>query len=117
MNIGASATATCFSDAPATRMEWLLNGAVIASDTSTQQLNLEFSPVSDSIHNQVYVCRVTRQGGAQAEQDFTAIVDGNVEFLVLRMWKMYTILSQFHLMPSLPLLVVQAQPQLGWSIT
>ena len=77
LNIGASATATCFSDVPATRMEWLQNGVVIASDTSTQQLDLEFSPVSDSIDNQVYICRVTRQGGAQAEQDFTAIVDGN----------------------------------------
>ena len=77
LNVGASATATCFSDASATRMEWLHNGVVVASDTSTQQLNLVFSPVNDSIHNQVYVCRVTRGGGAQAEQDFTAIVDGN----------------------------------------
>ena len=77
LNIGISATASCFSDAPATRMEWLQNGVVIASDTSTQRLDLEFSPVSDSIHNLVYICRVTRQGGAQAEQNFTAIVDGN----------------------------------------
>jgi hypothetical protein len=58
-------------------MKWLQNGVAVLSDMSTQQLNLVFSPVSDSIHNQVYVCRVTRQGGAQAEQNFTAIVDGN----------------------------------------
>ena len=77
LNIGASATASCFSDTPATRMEWLQNGVVIASDTSTQQLDLAFSPVSDSIHNQLYVCRVTRQAEAQAEHNFTAIVDGN----------------------------------------
>ena len=77
MNVGTNATASCFSDAPATRIEWLHNEEVVASDTSTQQLNLDFSPVSDNIHDEVYVCRVTRVGGAQAEQNFTAAVDGN----------------------------------------
>ena len=71
-----SATAKCISDAPTTRTEWLLNGVIIESDVSTQELDLVFSSVNDSIHNQVYVCRVTREGGAQAEQNFTAKVDG-----------------------------------------
>ena len=83
LNVGASATASCLSDTPAIRMEWLQDGAVLASDTSTQQLDLVFSPVSDSIHNQVYVCRVTREWGAQAEQNFTAAVDGNLSIVLL----------------------------------
>ena len=75
-NIGDSATASCISDDQATSMEWLSNGVVVESATSTQQLDLVFSLVNDSIHNQVYICRVTRDGGVQAEQNFTMRVDG-----------------------------------------
>ena len=84
LSIGTNATASCFSDAPVARMEWLHNGVVVASDISTQQADLVFSPVNDSIHNQIYVCRITREGGAQAEQNFTAIVDGNsyIKYLI-----------------------------------
>ena len=57
-------------------MEWLSNGVVVATAMSTEQLDLEFSPVNDSIHNQVYVCRVTREGDVQVEQNFTVRVDG-----------------------------------------
>ena len=57
--VGQSATATCVSDVPATRIEWLSGEDVLMASTtmSTQQLNLVFSLVSDSIHGQVYVCR------------------------------------------------------------
>ena len=75
--VGQSATATCRSITPATRMEWLRNGEVVASAASTgiQELELVFSPVNDSIHNQVYVCRVTRNSGTVA-QNFTVQVNG-----------------------------------------
>jgi hypothetical protein len=36
-----------------------------------------------------------------------------IAFLALECAKIYAIFFQFHLMPSLPLLVVQALPQLG----
>ena len=74
--VGDSVTASCTSDNQATRMEWLSNGAVVAMAMSTQQLDLEFSPVNDSIHNQVYICRVTREGDVQVEQNFTVRVNG-----------------------------------------
>ena len=82
--IGESATASCKSDAPATRMEWLRDGMVVesAAFTGIQELDLEFSPVNDTIHNQVYVCRVTRDGGngmtVTAVQNFTVNVDGKM---------------------------------------
>ena len=78
--IGQSATASCRSDTPATRIEWLStsNGEVIESALSTQELDLVFSPVNDSIHNKVYTCRVTREGGMIATQYFTVNVDGKV---------------------------------------
>ena len=75
--VGQSATARCFSDVPATRMEWLTNGVVVESAASTKQWNLLFVPVNDSIHNQVYTCRVTREvDGMTAQQNFTVNVDG-----------------------------------------
>ena len=77
LDVGANAVASCFSDGPATRIEWLHNGVVVESAISTQQADLVFSPVNDSIHNQIYVCRVTREGGVLAEQNFTAVINGN----------------------------------------
>ena len=75
--VGQQATAKCFSDAPATRMEWLTNGVVVESAASTQQLDLLFSLVNDSIHNQVYTCMVTREtDGMTATQNFTINIDG-----------------------------------------
>ena len=76
--VGQSATARCMSDIPAKMIEWLTNGSIIESATSTQQLNLVFSPVNDSIHNMVYVCRVTRMGGTQAEKNVTVTVNGKL---------------------------------------
>ena len=75
-DVGQSATARCKSDVPTTRIEWLNNGVIIENATSTEQLDLVFSPVSDRIHNQVYVCRVTRKDGMVATQNFTVKVDG-----------------------------------------
>jgi hypothetical protein len=68
----------CVSDVPASMIEWL-NGddVLVTSSMTTQQLDLEFSLVNDSIHNQVYVCRVTRLAdGMVATNNFTANVVG-----------------------------------------
>ena len=43
---------------------------------STQELDLVFPLVNDSIHNEVYTCRVTRDGGMTAIQNFTVNVNG-----------------------------------------
>ena len=79
-SVGSSAMARCSSDNLAARMEWINNEMVVASASLTQQLNLVFSPVNDSIHNQIYVCRVTRdrEDGmtVTAAQNFTMNVDG-----------------------------------------
>ena len=75
-NVGQSATAKCISDTPAALIEWLTNEVVVESVTSTQELDLMFSQVNDSIHNQVYVCRVTREGETAAMQNFTVKVVG-----------------------------------------
>ena len=77
-DIGQSATAKCKSDVPTTRIEWLNNGVIIENATSTEQLDLVFSTISDRIHNQVYVCRVTRKDGMMATQNFTVKVDGKI---------------------------------------
>ena len=87
--IGKLATATCKSDTLATRMEWLRDEVVVGSANSTQELDLVFSPVSDSIHNQVYVCRVTRDGGMIGAQNFTADVVGKI-YLMSYMYVVYT---------------------------
>jgi hypothetical protein len=65
-------------------MEWLRDGTVVesAAFTGIQELDLVFSLVNDSIHTQVYVCRVTRdrEDGmiVTAVQNFTVNVDGKM---------------------------------------
>ena len=92
-NVGESATASCRSDATATMIEWLRDGVVVvesASFTGIQELDLEFSPVNDSIHNQVYVCRVSRDGEngmtVTAVQNFTVNVDGKMMMVSVRIF-------------------------------
>ena len=88
-SVGESATASCKSDAPASMIEWLRDGMVVesAAFTGIQELDLVFSPVNDSIHTQVYVCRVTRDGGngmtVTAVQNFTVNVNGKMVYIKL----------------------------------
>ena len=83
-SVGESATASCKSEAPASMIEWLRDGAVVesAAFTGIQELDLVFSPVNDSIHAQVYVCRVTSDGGdgmtVTVMQNFTMNIDGKM---------------------------------------
>ena len=67
-------------------IEWLRDGVVVESEASTdiQELDLTFSTVNDSIHNQVYVCRVMRvtdEENVTAVQNFTVNVAGMVVLL------------------------------------
>jgi hypothetical protein len=113
-------------------IEWMRDGMVVesAAFTGIQELDLVFSRVNDSVHNQVYMCRVTRDGEdgmtVTAAQNFTVNVDGKMMISVRTvsvlcappcpfMITLHILFPQFHPMPSLPLLVVQAQPQLGCS--
>lgn len=75
-NIGQSASVTCFSDDVASVIEWIRDEVVLESDTSTKQLPLTFSQVNDSIHGNMFICRVTREGGGQAQQVFFPNVIG-----------------------------------------
>jgi hypothetical protein len=77
--VGQLGIVSCVSDietTPGTIMEWLHNEDITESATSTNQLDLVFSPVSDAIHGQMYVCRVTGENGEHAEKKFTVKVDG-----------------------------------------
>jgi hypothetical protein len=71
-------------------IEWLRDGMVVESAAFTfiQELDLVFSPVNDSIHTQVYVCRVTRDGGngvtVTAVQNFTVNVVGKMVMVSVR---------------------------------
>ena len=114
--VGQSATASCRSDTPATRIEWLTNGEEVIESTSalsTQELNLVFSSVNDSIHNEVYICRVSREGGMIATQNFTVTVNGNVVIATLALKYLILLFPLQSLLMSSELVSVgQAQPEL-----
>ena len=91
-SVGESVTASCKSDAPALKIEWLRDGMVVesAAFTGIQELDLVLSPVNDSIHTQVYVCRVTRDGGNGISvitvQNFTVIVGGKMMIVSVKFY-------------------------------
>ena len=69
----------CVNDAEQTiRIEWLdIDRVVLVESTiTTQHLYLEFNPINDSIHQHVYICRVTRNDEMFIEQNFTMNVAG-----------------------------------------
>ena len=69
---------TCQSDTATERIEWLTQErTVIVYENNATQLNLTFIPVNDSIHGQVYICRVIRNDSDTPEQNFTMNVEGN----------------------------------------
>ena len=75
--VGSDASITCRSDTDTERMDWLTQeGTVIVSESNVTQLNLTFTPINDSIHGQVFICRVVRSISDTSEQNFTMNVEG-----------------------------------------
>ena len=75
--MGSDANITCRSDTDAERMEWLTQeGTVTVSESNVTQLNLTFTPIYDSIHGQVYICRIVINSNDMPEQNFTMNVTG-----------------------------------------
>ena len=70
--MGSNASITCRSDIDAQRMEWLTQeGTIIVSESNVTQLNLTFTFVNDSVHGQVFICRVVRSVSDMPEHNFT----------------------------------------------
>ena len=92
ISVDESATISCKSKFPASMIEWLRDGMVVksAAFTGIQKLDLVLSPVNDSIHTQVYVCRVTRDGGNGISvitvQNFTVIVGGKIMIVSVKFY-------------------------------
>ena len=75
--VGSDATITCRSDTATEGIEWLTQErTIIVYESNATQLNLTFTPVNDSIHGQVYICRVIRNDSDTPEQNFTMNVEG-----------------------------------------
>ena len=73
----------------------------MTSSMSTQQLDLVFSLVTDSIHRQVYVCRVTRLADEMvATRNFTANVVGKTLIFYFRCIVHVDIHEYIHVSPS-----------------
>ena len=66
-------------------MEWLRllrdGDVVVSAQSITQRLDLLFDTVNDSIHDEIYICRVTRNDNDTIEQNFTVSVEG--EFIAV----------------------------------
>lgn len=75
--VGSNANITCQSATLATKIEWLTDeGILLAFVSMTNELDLQFTPVNDSVHGNVYTCKVTRNSTDVAEQNFTMNVRG-----------------------------------------
>ena len=75
--VGSDANITCHSDTDTERIEWLTHERVIIDFESNEtQLDLLFMPVNDSVHGQVYICRVIRNHSDMPERNFTMNVKG-----------------------------------------
>ena len=75
--IGSNAPVFCSSDTPTIRMTWLSDNKIIVSENNTQNLELNFIPVNDTVHGKVYTCTVERINETDiAEQNFTLNTTG-----------------------------------------
>ena len=82
--MGSNVVIGCRSDTETVKMEWLRNGnEVVAFMSMKKKLDLPFNFVSDCVHGMIYTCRVTRNGGEVAEQDFTMNVTSKEEQLLI----------------------------------
>ena len=73
--MGETAALQCTTDLTNTRIEWLFNGMVMASDvTGATELNLELNPVNQN--NREYTCRVTVADGGSISDMITIVTQG-----------------------------------------
>ena len=71
--VGSSESVTCSSDLDATSIEWLYEGTVVAS-SSTGSVQLTFDPVTESIHQREYICRISTVNNGIVEHNATIFV-------------------------------------------
>ena len=71
--VGSSEYVTCSSDLDVTSIEWLYEGAVVAS-SSTGSVQLTFDPVTETIHQRVYICRISTVHNGIVEYNATIFV-------------------------------------------
>ena len=59
--VGVTNTITCITSLDISDIVWIdgMDSIVASNSDGVQQLNLVFNPVTDSIHNRVYMCRIT----------------------------------------------------------
>ena len=63
MSVGDNSSLLCKSIITVDAIEWLnSNGEVIVRQADIDELSLIFAPVNISINNQVYTCRVNKNG-------------------------------------------------------
>ena len=72
--VGQPANISCSTDLKISSLQWVFIDDVVASST-TQQVELQFLPVYDFVHNRVYTCRATSAYGIQ-ELSITITVIG-----------------------------------------
>ena len=64
LTVGDTATFTCTTDLPVTRLEWIFSFGTVV-ETTEQALDLIFNPVNDYLHEREYICRATSANGIQ----------------------------------------------------
>ena len=77
--VGSDAALRCVSVSPATMIQWINNAGVeVAMTTTGLTLDLPFAPVTDTLHNSEFTCRVTRstENGGTGELSATLTVTG-----------------------------------------
>ncbi len=72
--LGSSAQFTCSSNLNILLVEWLFDNEVVA-EAEASQATLIIPAVNDSLHNRLYVCRITTPYGTQ-ERNMTITVTG-----------------------------------------
>ena len=61
LTVGEMSTITCSTSLGISDIVWIddMDTVVARNSEGVQQLDLVFNPVSDSIHNRMYTCRIT----------------------------------------------------------
>jgi len=80
LTVGENSTILCNSDVVVQRLEWVFANTVVASSSSSQQLELVFRPVEEFLHNREYVCRAVTASGT-LENTITLTVESKFMYI------------------------------------